>query len=184
MPSMSRRTISTAEQLLTHPAPGRHELVRGELRSMSPAGKWHGAVAMQVGARLTNFVEEHDLGMVFAAETGFVLARNPDTVLAPDVSFVRKDRLADVTERGFFEGPADLAVEVLSPDDTKTKVREKVACWLEHGTRLVWVVDPRTRRATVHHADHAARALDAADVLDGEDVVPGLRLPVADLWPR
>ena len=184
MASMSRPTITTAEQLLTHRAPGRQELVRGELRVMSHAGKWHGAVAMRLGTRLFLFVEEHNLGLVFAAETGFVLARDPDTVLAPDVSFVRKDRLADVTTRGFFEGPPDLAVEVLSPDDTKTRVRDKVNGWLEHGTRLLWVVDPRTRRATVHHPHRAARTLDAAAVLDGEDVLPGLRLPVADLWPR
>jgi len=151
---------------------------------MSAAGKWHGAVAMRIGTRLFLFVEDHDLGMVFAAETGFVLARNPDTVLAADVSFVRKERLTDITARGFFEGHPDLAVEVLSPDDTKAKVREKAACWLEHGTRLLWTVDPRTQRATVHHPQRAARVLDVGDVLDGEDVLPGLRLPLADLWPR
>jgi len=181
---MSRSSITTAEQLLATQAPGRQELVRGELRVMSPAGKWHGAVAMRLGTRLFLFAEAHDLGLVFAAETGFVLARNPDTVLAPDVSFVRKDRLGDVTTRGFFEGPPDLAVEVLSPDDTKAKVQEKVSCWLDHGTRLLWVVDPRTRRVAVHHPRREALALDASAVLDGEDVLPGLLLPVSDLWPR
>ena len=89
MPTMPHTSVTTAEQLLTLHEPGyRHELVRGELRRMSGAGKWHGAVAMRLGSKLAVFVDEQSLGLVFAAKTGFQVAHDPDTVLCPDASFV------------------------------------------------------------------------------------------------
>ncbi|HEX5054853.1 MAG TPA: Uma2 family endonuclease, partial [Planctomycetota bacterium] len=161
----------------------RHELVRGELRRMSPAGYWHGGVGMRLAERLARHVRENRLGLVFLAETGFVLARNPDTVRAPDAAFVRRERLPDPFTAGYFPGPPDLAVEVVSPSDTFTQVHEKALCWLEHGTRLVWVVDPAGRRVTVHGSAHDVRVLGDDEQLTGDDVVPGFALAVRELWP-
>jgi len=118
MPTMPGQTVTTAEQLFALREPGfHHELVAGELRRMSPVGPVHGIVTMRLARRLANQVEENDLGAVFGAESGFVLARNPDTVLAPDIAFVRKTRLLTQYPPGFFPGPPDLAVEVIAPGD-------------------------------------------------------------------
>jgi len=169
--------ITTAEQLLEEAAGlGRCELVRGELRMMSPAGSRHGAVVIRIATLLANHVDAHGLGQVFAAETGFILARNPDTVRAPDVAFVGRERLAAGLPTGYFPGPPDLAVEVLSPDDRPAAVAAKTADWLAAGTRLVWVVDPADRSLTAHAADGAiARFLPPAAAPAG-DVVPGFTL--------
>ena len=131
----------TAEELLRMPGDDFvYELVDGELRKMSPAGFEHGRVAMRIGASLSTFVIQRHLGEVTAAETGFVLRRNPDTVRAPGVAFVRQDRL--VPSSGYFPGPPDLAIEVVSPSDTYSEVDAKVLDWLRSGVRMVVVVDP------------------------------------------
>ncbi|MEO6596904.1 MAG: Uma2 family endonuclease [Planctomycetota bacterium] len=182
---MSTQPVVTAEDLLTiHEDGYRHELVRGELRRMSAAAPLHGFVAMRIGRHLANFVEEHSLGAVFAAETGFVLERNPDTVLAPDVAFVRQERLPREFAPGFFPGPPDLAVEVPSPRDSHGDVQEKVLSWLQHGARLVWVVDPKPRRVTVYRTTRDVLVLGAGDPLDGGDVVPGFTVSVEALFPK
>jgi len=182
---MSNAAITTAEQLLRLSEPGyRHELVRGELRRMSAASPLHGAVGMRLARRLADLVEEHDLGAVFGAETGFVLARDPDTVLAPDVAFVRADRLPAEAVPGFFPGPPDLAVEVLSPSDTAAAAGRKARSWIAHGTRLVWVVDPVARTVAVHRPRAEGRVLGVDDTLTGGHVVRGFRVTVRDLFPR
>jgi len=104
---------------------------------MSSAGWRHGAGGSYLHEFLTRAVREQRLGMTFLAETGFLLARNPDTVLAPDISFVRTERLPTVAADGFFPGPPDLAIEVLSPGDRRSEVVEKVRRWLDAGTRRV-----------------------------------------------
>ncbi len=114
----------------------RRELVRGELRTMNPADHPHGRVAMRFGWPLAQHVEENGLEAVYSAETGFVLESNPDTVRAPDVAFVRRDRVEEVGETaGFFPGPPDLAVEVVSFGDSYAQVEEKVAGRLQDGGR-------------------------------------------------
>ena len=174
----------TAEELLRLPDDGwRHALVRGELQRMTPAGFRHGAVIMNVAAPLSHHVRTRRLGVVCGAETGFVLARNPDTVLAPDVAFVRRERIpASGLPAAFWEGPPDLAVEVTSPGDTRPEVAEKVASWLAAGTRVVWVVDPGRGSVVVHEPGATPRRLAASDVLDGAPLFPGFRFPVADVF--
>jgi len=185
MPTMPSRTVTTAEQLFALHEPGfRHELVRGELRRMSASGPLHGIVTMRLARRLANLVEERDLGAVFGADSGFVLTRNPDTVLAPDIAFVRKNRLLADYPPGFFPGPPDLAVEVISPGDTFTEVREKAHRWIEHGTRLVWVVDPVARRVDVYRLRANIRSLGVDGRLRGGAVVPGFTTTVRELFPR
>lgn len=171
--------LMTAEQLLHEAAGlGRCELVRGELQMMSPAGSRHGAVSLRIATLLANHVEAQSLGQVFAAETGFLLARDPDTVRAPDVAFVGRDRLAGGLPAGYFPGPPDLVVEVLSPDDRPAAVVSKTADWLAAGAGLVWNVDPAARVLVAHAADGTVvRFLPPAAVSAG-DVVPGFELPL------
>ena len=175
----------TAEDLLHRPDDGyRHELIRGELKRMSPAGHRHGRLAANVMISLGVHVRTHDLGAVYAAETGYQLASDPDHVRAPDVSFVSRERLARIGETdGYWPGAPDIAVEVVSPGDRYAEVEEKVRCWLDAGTRMVVVVDPpRNRTVRVHRPRSLVVDLTADEILDGGDVVPGWRLPIREIF--
>ena len=176
--------LITAEDLLAMPDDGsRYELVEGELRKMPPAGNLHGKRAMRLGWRQAQYVEANDLGVVFAAETGFKLRSNPDTVRAPDISFVGKKRVEEVGEfEGFWPGVPDLAVEVVSPGDAYTEVQQKVEEYLQAGARAVWVVDPRRRTITVYLSVSDITILGESDALDGDKVIPGFRCSVAEIF--
>jgi Uma2 family endonuclease len=174
--------ITTAEQLLGTPGLGRCELVRGELVMMTPAGFEHGRIVVNVTAPLADFVKKNKLGIVTGAETGFHIGRDPDTVRAPDVAFVRADRVPATPTVGFFSGAPDLAVEVLSPNDRASDVLAKVQDWLGAGCRVVWVVDPRTRTVSVYGDGNKLAVLKESDELSGDDVVPDFRLPVAEIF--
>lgn len=176
--------LVTAEMLAALPDTGeRTELVRGEVIAMSPAGAEHGAIAITIGAAMYDHVRRHRLGRVYAAETGFILSRNPDTVRAPDAAFVATERLADHARRsGFFDGAPDLAVEVVSPNDSYEDVEDKVRDYLNAGTRAVWVVNPRARTVTVYEPSLVARLLTAHDTLEGGDALPGFALPISELF--
>lgn len=174
----------TAEELLCMPDDGfRYELVGGELRKMTPAGNIHGRVAMNLGTSLNNHVKAYNLGAVYAAETGFKLARDPDTVRAPDVAFIGRERLEAVGEvEGYWPGAPDLAVEVISPGDSYVEVEEKVFDWLEAGTKMVVTVNPRKRSATVYRSLTDITVLTNSDVLDGDDIVPDFWLAVREIF--
>lgn len=178
--------LLTAEELWRLPDDGqRHELVAGELRTMSPGGAEHGRIGVQIVSPLHQHVHANDLGEVFGAETGFLLATNPDTVRAPDAAFVSEKRAAAVGNvAGYWPGAPDLAVEVVSPNDLYTEVDEKVATWLAAGTRMVIVINPRRRTVAVHRSVAQVRQLSEGDTLDAEDVVPGWTMPVRDLFAR
>ena len=138
---------------------------------------------MRIGAPLAIYVIENDLGEVCAAETGFRIGSNPDHVLAPDVAFVSRERLEDIGEIGsFFPGAPDLVVEVISPTDRLTEVAEKVQDWLNAGTHMVIVVNPRRRDTMIHRPNQEPITLTEEDTLDGGDVVPGWTLPVRDIF--
>lgn len=177
--------LMTADELWLRPDDGmRHELIKGELTSMAPAGSQHGFLAMRIALSLGAFVESHDLGAIFAAETGFKIKSNPDTVRAPDVAFVAKERFEAIGPTPkFWPGAPDLAVEVLSPGDAYSEVQDKAVAWLDAGTRLVIVADPRRRVVTVYRSLNEIRVLTEHDELDGGDVVPGWRVPVARWFP-
>ena len=161
----------------------RYELVKGELRKMAPAGSEHGDLAMRVGWRLAQYVETHRLGKAFAAETGFHLFWNPDTVRAPDVAFVSQQRIEEVGPvTGYWPGAPDMAVEVISPGDTYTEVQDKVLTWLDAGTRMVVVINPRRRTVTVYRSRSDITILTEEDTLDGQDVVPGWAVPIKELF--
>ena len=161
----------------------RTELVGGGLVVMAPAGGRHGQVAHTLALFIGVHVRNRNLGRVFAAETGFVLRRHPDTVRAPDVAFVARERLgAEEAPAGFLEMAPDLAVEVVSPGDSAAAVRGKVRDWLEAGARLVWVVCPRTRSVGVHRAGRPAETLRDGDILEGGSVLGDFAVPVRDLF--
>ena len=122
MSTLSKNKLVTAEDLLHLPSDGyRYELFRGKLRQMSLAGEEHGDVAMEIGSRLAQFVRENNLGKVYAAETGFKLTENPDTVRAPDVAFISRESLErQPRTKGYRKGAPDLAAEVVSPNDRPT----------------------------------------------------------------
>lgn len=174
--------LMTAGELMAMPDDGkRHELVDGELRTMAPAGYEHGKIAQLIAKRLGNYAEAHKLGIVCSSDTGFRIARNPDSVLCPDVPFVKQER--DLDERGYYPGTPDLAVEVISPTDPYTEVNEKVSKYLAAGTPMVVVVDPRKKCVSVY-AGGSFTLLSIGDVFDGGSVVPGFKLPLQEIFVR
>ena len=179
-----RRKPVTAEELLRTPDDGlRRELIRGEVRTMAPAGYQHGRIAQNLASSLDRHVRERGLGVVLAAETGFKIVGNPDSVRAADAAFVSVERAEAAGEvAGYWPGAPDLAVEVVSPNDRFAEVEEKVADWLTAGTRMVIVVNPRARTVTVRLSESEARILSEEEILDGGQVVPGWTLSVSDVF--
>lgn len=183
-PPIERAGLWTAEKLLALPDDDLlHEIIAGELIEMPPPSAKHGKYAMRLGGRMDAHASEHRLGTVFAAETGFILSRDPDTVLAPDIAFVRADRLPPEDEwEGYLALAPDLVVEVISPSDTASRVLSKVLMYLDAGTQLVITLDPDRKAVVVYGPDRVGRILTVADTLDGGDVLPGFRLSLADLF--
>lgn len=172
----------TADELLHLNLPNkRTELVKGALMVREPAGFYHGTVAGALTVAIGSHVKSNNLGLVFAAETGFKLFSKPDTVRAPDVAFIRRERVPRDVTRGYAAMAPDLVVEVLSPDDPPGEVAEKVADWLEAGTALVWIIDPLRRRARIHRADGSVGDVPQHGALDGEGVLPGFRCALAEV---
>jgi Uma2 family endonuclease len=181
---MSTSTEITAVQLLAMPGDGnRYELVQGELRVMSPTGAEHGAVVARLTWRLAKHAEENRLGVVFGAETGFLLARNPDTVRAPDIAFVSQaQREAVGAVKGYWPGAPALAVEVTSPTDSFSDVEEEALGWLAAGSQLVWVVDPRQKNVTVYRRPDDIRVLGHDAELEAPELLPHWKVPVRELF--
>lgn len=175
-------TLLTAEDLMANPVPDKcTELVAGRLVVREPPGYRHGLVAARLLVAIASHVNAHALGVVLAAETGFTLFRNPDTVRAPDVAFIRAERVPAKPMNAYPEFAPDLAVEVLAPSDRPGKVLEKVGDWLNAGTRLVWIIDLQRRLARVYRADGSESRLAADDSLDGETVLPGMKIRLMDM---
>jgi Uma2 family endonuclease len=182
MASLPSQPLMTAEELMELPDDSnQYELDEGRLIVMPPSAFRSSQVASRLGARLGTFILDNDLGIFAGEGGGLKLTSNPDTVRAPDFSFVRRDRVVD-TGRGYFPGAPDLAVEVLSPSDRYAAVARKVRQYLATGVRLVWVIDPEERTVTIHRANGDVEILGEDGVLDGEDVVPGFRLPLSAIW--
>ncbi|MCI0413745.1 Uma2 family endonuclease [bacterium] len=180
----SRAREITSEELLRIPRDGfRYELVEGILKKMSPTGGKHGKVTVRITTPLAQHVQAHDLGQVYAAETGFKIASNPDTVLAPDVAFVSQNRVEKMGDvEGFIPGPPDLAVEVASPSDLFSETEEKELRWLEAGSRMVIVADPRKKTITAYRSRYDIKVLKEGDILDCEDIIPGYKLSLKGIF--
>jgi Uma2 family endonuclease len=186
MEPVPNRRVLTIEDLEALPDDGRrYELEAGRLLAEPPPAPLHGRIVTMVATLLQSFVRPRGLGVVLTADAGFVLGRSPDTMRGPDVAFVTRERyegLADETRA--FPGPPDLAVEVLSPSARSSETHSKVADYLAAGTRLVWVVDPQLEQVTVYRSLLGPRRLDPQDELDGEDVLPGFRAAVREVFER
>lgn len=155
--------------------------MRGRVVSEPPAGFEHGGLAAHIAHRLREFVAREDLGMVVGAETGFVLFEEPPTVRAPDAAFVSRERLPE--DRVVFASLApDLAVELVSPSSTMPQIHDKVCDFLDAGTRIVWIIEPRRRTVMVYRSRDDIRLLTEEDRLDGGDVLPGFRVEVGELF--
>jgi Uma2 family endonuclease len=179
---MSTKTLITAAELERMPDDDsvRIELDEGELITTPPAGMDHGDCAFEIARLLGNFVERHDLGKIYAAETGFTL--NTDTVRAPDVAFVRKQRLASVHRKGFGKGAPDLAVEVFSPSDSVRQLMRKVKQYFAAGGHTVWIVYPDRCEVQILEAVGTDRLLGASDTLEAPELLPGFAAPVEAIF--
>lgn len=175
--SATSTALMTAEELLQLPDDDlRHELINGELITMPPPGLPHGRITMRLGAPLAQFVLDNELGEVYT-ESGFQLTWKPDTVVGPDISFISKERLeqtGDIT--GYWQGPADLAVEVYSPGYRPGKVSERVSRLFKAGTRQVWVVHIKHRTVAVYRSESDVTTFSGSDYLEAQDLFPGFRL--------
>lgn len=175
----------TAEMLEVMPHNDRRlELIRGELKEHMPTGGEHGVFTHRLSARLGVFVEDHDLGEVFAAETGFIVDRNPDSVRAPDIAFIGAMRLEQLgnVPRGFIPIAPDLVAETISPSDLYSESHEKALMWLEFGVRVVLLLDPRKANITMYRSKKDIAVLENGDTLEFDDVVSGFRISVAQIF--
>ena len=178
--------LKTAFDLLAMAANGggrRYELVRGELQEMAPSGGTHGKIAFSIASIIAAHIRGKDLGEGFTAEAGFVTGRDPDSVRAPDVAFVSKERLpAGRVPDGFVDAAPDLAVEVMSPSDTAAAIQAKIEEYFAAGSRLVWVVYPDSRSVTVYRSLHDIEVLHEGDELDARPVFDDFRVSVDELF--
>ena len=159
------------------------ELIEGKIEPVCAAAWGSGRVTNRMATYLTLFAETRSLGFVWVAETSFRLAQNPDTVVQPDVAFVRPERMDGQRPGKYFAGTPDLAVEVRSPSDRLAALTRKMTRYLETGAELTWLVDPRSQQVYVRHVgEDVATVLRGEDVLVGEGVVPGFALPLSVLF--
>jgi Uma2 family endonuclease len=181
----------TAEELLGYDVPGKRvELVRGRLVVREPASFYHGSLTLRIGVALTTHLarerEQHGWpqtrGRLATADPGFTLARRPDTVRAPDIAYVSRERFAGPMPDGFPELAPDLAVEVRSPTDRTGSIVAKVGDWLTAGTQLVWVVDPPRESVVVYCADGSVNVLGVNETLSGDTLLPGFALPLQEMF--
>ncbi len=163
-----------------------YELVAGELIEMSPVNLLHYWLASEISGEIRDYLKQHDLGYV-GAEGGFSPPQDRYTLLAPDVAFVSKDRMPQPLPQTLAGFMPDLAVEIMSPSNTLRQLREKAAIYLRNGTQLVWIVIPDQKGIEVCRLteDGAIKVevigIDGA--LSGEDILPGFKLPVRELFP-
>lgn len=161
------------------------ELVEGEIVEMSKPSGLHGQTTMRLGAKIFNYAEENGLGIVTAAETGFILERNPDrgdTVRGLDIAFIRSARVPEALPDQLVSVAPDLAVEVISPSNEAADIHRKIRQLLAAGTALVWIVYPSTATVEVHTRIGAA-TLEDDDRLSGGDVLPGFEISVREIFP-
>lgn len=175
--------LMTADELWRLPKVDKlYELVQGELIAMSPAGFDRGAIGVYLASSLFQHVRSQNLGCVVGPDTGFVLAHNPDTVRAPDVAFVRQDRLVTPRPVKFWEGAPDLAIEVLSPSDSATEMDAKVQEYLDAGATEVIVVTPKLKVVKIFRQGQTATILRSGDILRDLESVPGFQCKVDEIF--
>lgn len=175
--------LVTATDLLTREKSGKStELVRGKLVVREPPSTYHGRVQATLNVLVGSYVRAHELGAVFGQDTGFKIESNPDTVRAPDLAFVDRTRLTQIPRRGYAALAPDLVAEILSPDDRPGEVLTKAGEWLEAGVRLVWVIDPDRRVASVYRDNGSVMTVSSDADVGGEAVLPGFSFRLSELF--
>ena len=177
--------LYTTEDLWTMPSDEPWELWDGELKKVPSAGGEASGIAAQVIISIGIYLRATKLGHITGADGSYVLFRENgrDTVVVPDVAFVRWDRLPDgKPPKRHVTIPPDLAVEVQSPSDEPADMAAKRALYARAGVPLLWWVDPITRTVTIHRPGHPPITFTGTDTLDGADVLPGLAIPLADIF--
>jgi Uma2 family endonuclease len=179
---MNTTQLLTAEDLLKMPDDGyRYELQWGVLRRMPQPNVRHGRIILRVGRYLDEYADQ--LGGIVFTESGAIVERGPDVVRGPDIAFVAADRSPpDLDPSGYLPFGPDLVIEVSSPSDERHVVETRIAQFFAVGTRLIWLFDPETRTVTARRPDGSSRVFGERDELDGEDVLPGFRLPIAEIF--
>jgi Uma2 family endonuclease len=184
MSAVLEKTISrqmNSDEFAASPFAATHELIKGELYRIMPAGFLHGVVTQNLSSYVSNFVRAHGLGVVVATETGFRLS--DETTCGADIAFVSQEKLAAVGLTGkFFPTAPDLAVEVLSPSETKADILGKVEDYLLAGVKLIWIVRPTKKAVFVYRQNNTISILRETDTLDSEEVLPGLNLKLSEIF--
>ena len=181
--SATSTALMTAEELMQLPHDDlRHELINGELITMPLPRLPHGRAEARLSSRLTQFVLDHDLGEVFT-NSGFQLTWTPDTVVGPDIAFVSKERLEEVADvTGYWQGPADLAVEIYMPGYRPGKVSERISRFLSAGTKQVWIVDLKRRTVAVYRSESDITTFSGSDHLEAPDLFPDFRISLDKIF--
>jgi Uma2 family endonuclease len=179
---MSTKTLLTADELEQMPDDDsvRTELDEGELITMPPTGLEHGYYELRIASILDRHVMQHRLGRIYVGETGFRLSAG--TVRAPDVAFIRQERLEALHGKGFAKGAPDLAVEIFSPSDSVPQLMRKVKQYFAAGCHTVWIVYPDTREIHVLEASGSDRILRDTDLMEAPELLPGFSVPLAEFF--
>ena len=179
----STEGLMTAEELLRADIPHKStELVRGRLIVSEPPSTQHGRVQSKLNFLVGRFVYAETSGALFGQDTGFRIASDPDTVRAPDLAFVRQERISLIAPSGYAAMAPDLVAEILSPGDPPGEALAKVSEWLEAGVEIAWLIDPERRTAQVYRSDGSVAAIPRDGVLEGDNVLPGLTVVLAGLF--
>jgi Uma2 family endonuclease len=177
-----KETLMTGEELFRRPDLGPCELVNGRIVPLAPTGDEHGDVELELGTRLRLYGKESGRGRAVGGEVGIYIRRNPDTVRAADIAFISKERDIHPRTKGYFEVAPELVVEVLSPSDSWSDITEKLADYFSAGVDRVWIVDSKLRSVFAYRSLTEVRQFREGEDLVDEELLPGFRVPVKDLF--
>jgi Uma2 family endonuclease len=184
-PPSTNSKIWTDDELMSLPDGNRYELINGELIDMGNSGALHGYVCSILVMALMNYILPKKLGIVLDSSTAFTMKNGNKR--SPDISFVSKEKLQGLEELpdGFLDGAPDLAIEVLSPNNTIAEIHQKLVEYFENGSRLVWVINLKQHYVLVYRsAQEPDRLLKQSDTLDGEEVIAGFTMPLSELFQK
>lgn len=180
--SVVETKLLTAEEFAKLPSDGKkYELVKGVQVEVCRPTIAHGFVQAKIARFVGNFLDEHPLGIV-TTESGYITARNPDSLRGPDVAFISNEKRGKQDAEGYGTVAPDLVVKIASDSDTAKALQSKVEEYLAGGTRLLWLFYPWNRTVAIHRQGKLPVTVGVNDVLDGEDVLPGFKLPVSDVF--
>lgn len=174
--------LLTVEEFARLPDLGPCELVKGKIVHLTYARPTHGIVEVRLGTRLQIWTEETGKGLVIGGDAGLWVRHAPDTVRGADLIFISHERYARRDPKGILDVAPELVVEILSPDDRRGHVEEKLAEYLGMGVDLVWIVDPEFRYVLAYRSQFDVERFEEGDVLADEEILPGFSLSVSDLF--